>query len=738
MRLTRYALALSIALVVAGAPAASASAPDPGRQVLPAGDGWASSGTGTTGGSAATAGHVHTARNRAELVAALADTAPKIVYVEGVIDANTDAAGKSLSCADYATDGYTLDAYLAAYDPAVWGRDLEPSGPLEDARAASARKQTATIGLPVTANTTIIGRGRGAGITGGSLRIHGVDNVIVRNLTFGDTRDCFPQWDPNDNSPGEAPGNWNSLYDSVSLQGATHVWVEGSTFTDQPNPDSAAPVYFDRPYQAHDGQLDITNGSDLVTASHNLFSDHDKTMLIGSSNSSTLDPGKLRVSVHHNVFRGTQERSPRVRFGQVHVYDNLYEPRADLVYNWGVGVSSRIYAENNYFRLRDGVKTELAVYNWGGTAITERGTLVDGRPTSLLAAFNAANPTKVLGDDVGWTPTLNRGLEPAHRIARLKAGAPAAPKRIHVEGVGTYATVQSAINAAPAGGTVTLQKGVYHEVITVPASKTGLVLRGATGVAADVVIDYDNASGTKKPDGTTYGTTGSATATIAANDFTARDLTFRNSFSRSAHPEITSTQAVAMKATGDRMLFDRVAFVGHQDTLYADSAAATTRARQYYRNCSISGDVDFMFGRATAVFDHATITALDRGGNPNGYLTAASTKRDNPFGFLIINSTVVSPAKAATYYLGRPWHPSNDPDSIAQVVFRETALPAAIKSTPWTDMSGFSWKDARFAEYHNTGAGSGTGTDRPQLSAADAAKYTVKAYLAGSDGWNPA
>jgi pectin methylesterase-like acyl-CoA thioesterase len=99
---------------------------------------------------------------------------------------------------------------------------------------------------------------------------------------------------------------------------------------------------------------------------------------------------------------------------------------------------------------------------------------------------------------------------------------------------------------------------------------------------------------------------------------------------------------------------------------------------------------------------------------------------------------VVSKAKAGTYFLGRPWHPGGDPDAIAQVVVRNTVLPAAVKSTPWTDMSGFSWRDARFAEFRNTGPGAGTGTDRPQLSTADAAKSTVRAYLAGTDGWNPA
>lgn len=725
MRIISTALVLSCALgVIAAAPAHAGH--DLGRQVLQPGDGWASSGTGTTGGSAATTEHV--VRTAAELRAALAAPAPRLIKVRGVIDVRAD-------CATYATDGYTLAGYLAAYDPAVWGRDTEPSGPLEDARAASAARQAAAISFTVGSDTTIVGDGRGAGITGASLRVHGAQNVIIRNLTFRDTRDCFPQWDPTDG----ATGNWNSAYDAVSLQRATNVWVDHNTFTDHPYPDSAAPSYFDRPFQQHDGSLDMTSGTDLVTASYNLFEDHGKTMLIGSSNTSTTDPGKLRVSVHHNVFRNVEERLPRVRFGQVHVYNNLYEPGPSFVYAWGVGVKSALYVENNYVKLADGGAVEDLIYNWGGTAITEVGTLVDGRPVDALDAFNAANPTAQLAGDAGWTPQFTRGLEPASRVKNLKAGAQQR-ERYHVAKGTDFDTVQAAIDAAPPGTTVTIGKGVYREVVRVPASKRDLTLKGSTGTARDVVIDYDNANGTRKPDGTTYGTSGSATATIEADGFTARDLTFSNSFDRAAHPEITNTQAVAVKATGDRQYYDRVRFLGHQDTLYADTRAVGTRARQYYRGGEIVGDVDFIFGRATAVFDQVTIRALDRGGDhpgggTAGYITAASTRRDNPHGFLIMNSTVVSDAPAGTYYLGRPWHPGGDPDAIASVVVRDTKLPAAVKTAPWTDMSGFSWRDARFAEYRNSGPGATPGADRPQLTADQAAQHTRRAYLGD---WNPA
>ncbi|MFD8498778.1 polysaccharide lyase family 1 protein [Amycolatopsis sp. NPDC059657] len=391
---------------------------DRSREVLPTGDGWASSGTGTTGGAAAPADHVHPVRTRAELVAALAAPAPRIIRVEGMIDVNTDDGGKPLTCAEYATGGYTQQDYLAAYDPAVWGWERDPQGSVEDARVASSRKQAAVVGLTVRADTTIIGAGRGAGVTGGSLRIHGARNVIVRDLTFRDTRDCFSRWNPGDNTPGETPGNWNAAYDSVSVQRSENVWIDHNTFTDEPNIDSAQPVHFGRPYLTHDGQLDITSGADLVTVSRNVFTEHGKVMLIGSSNTSTTDTGKLRVSVHHNVFRDVRERAPRVRFGQVHVYNNLYE--GDPVFSWGVGVTSQVYAENNYIR---SIAPEKVIYNWGGTAITDTGNLVDGRPVSLVKAFNTAHPDQPLGTDAGWTPTLNRGLDPARRVARLEAGA---------------------------------------------------------------------------------------------------------------------------------------------------------------------------------------------------------------------------------------------------------------------------------------------------------------------------
>ncbi|MEV4490705.1 polysaccharide lyase family 1 protein [Micromonospora coxensis] len=386
------------------------------RQTLPAGDGWAADGAGTTGGAAAGDDRVHLVRTRAELVRALGgdnatnktDATPKVIVVDGVVDGFEADDGTLRSCADLADPAYSLQEYLATYDPAVWGR-VAPSGAPEAARVRSVANQTRQTQINVGPNTTIVGL-HGATLTGLTLMIDGASNVIVRNLTFDDARDCFPAWSPTD---GDA-GNWNSQYDQISVRRSEHVWIDHNTFTDGDNPDSAQPTYFGRPYQVHDGSLDVTHTASLVTASWNRFTGRDKLMLIGSSNTVGPDVGRLKVTLHHNLFDRVLQRLPRVRFGQVDVYNNWYrlaDPGFD--YAIGVGVQSAVHAENNYFSLGAGIAAEDLLHDWGGTAITTRGNWVraDGdrpRPVDLVATYNAAHDPD-LGVDAGWTPTLRAG-----------------------------------------------------------------------------------------------------------------------------------------------------------------------------------------------------------------------------------------------------------------------------------------------------------------------------------------
>ncbi|MFJ7042074.1 polysaccharide lyase family 1 protein [Streptomyces sp. NPDC101112] len=414
----RRALVVTAAAVAAGVGAgvlvmnAGASPADLYHQVLPAKDGWAASGAGTTGGTKADAAHTFTVSTRAQLVKALGaqtDTTPRIIKIKGTIDANTDGAGKKLTCADYASGtGYSLSAYLKAFDPSTYGKKA-PSGTQETARKAAAEKQKKNIVFRVPSNTTLVGvPGTKAGITGGSLQVQNVKNVIVRNLTFAATEDCFPQWDPTDGSSGE----WNSNYDSVTLRGATNVWADHNTFTDSPTFDKSLKTYFGRKYQIHDGALDITNGSDLVTVERNLFSHHDKTMLIGSSD--TDSKGKLRVTVHHNVWKGVVQRAPLARIGQIHLYNNVYDTTTLNGYEPKYSIDSRakaqVVAERNVWRTPAGAKPAKLLSGDGTGSLAGTGNVVNGTATDLVAAYNAAN-SKKLKTTVNWTPTLTAGLE---------------------------------------------------------------------------------------------------------------------------------------------------------------------------------------------------------------------------------------------------------------------------------------------------------------------------------------
>jgi pectate lyase len=284
------------------------------------------------------------------------------------------------------------------------------------------------VRIRIGSNTTIVGVGKGAVIKGAWLDIRDADNIIIRNITFRDTFDCFPQWNPTDG----AQGNWNSLYDAVSLRNTTHVWVDHNDFADDETADEGLPVYFGRLFQVHDGHLDITNASDLVTVSWNRFTSHDKVMLIGSSDTGTTaagDRGKLRVTIHHNLFGDVGQRAPRVRFGRVHVYNNLYEIKKvpDYVYSWGVGIESQIYAEENLFLVDQTITPDRGISRFSGTAIHETGTLFGGPAdknlTDVRGAWNEANDPD-LGGDVGWTPAFFLPLDAARRVLpAVRSGA---------------------------------------------------------------------------------------------------------------------------------------------------------------------------------------------------------------------------------------------------------------------------------------------------------------------------
>ncbi|MFI1726978.1 pectinesterase family protein [Streptomyces sp. NPDC020489] len=328
-------------------------------------------------------------------------------------------------------------------------------------------------------------------------------------------------------------------------------------------------------------------------------------------------------------------------------------------------------------------------------------------------------------------------------------GSPAArltPTTLYVDtrGRGDFTSVQAAVSTVTgAGYTLVIAPGEYRETVAVPAMATELTWIGASEDPRDVVVVYDNAAGTPKPDGSgTYGTTGSATTLIRPDGFTARWITFANDWLRADHPGVSGTQAVAVKVLGDRSAFHHCRFLGHQDTLYADSSALTVFARQYFAHCYVVGDVDFVFGRGTAVFEHChfrTLTRTDLSSAPYGFVFAPSTAGANPLGYLVTRSRISSEAPDSYYKLARPWVPSSDPTARPSLVVRQTHLGAGIDAVaPYANMSdSFPWQNQRFAEYRNTGPGARITVpeNRPQLTSAEVESATPAAYLGDWKPW---
>ncbi|ADQ05621.1 Pectinesterase [Caldicellulosiruptor owensensis OL] len=308
-----------------------------------------------------------------------------------------------------------------------------------------------------------------------------------------------------------------------------------------------------------------------------------------------------------------------------------------------------------------------------------------------------------------------------------------------VNGVKIFKTVQAAVNSVPSNNTkrviIFIKSGRYYEKITINSPNISLIGEDPF----TTILTYDVAAGTPKPDGSgTYGTSGSASVTInsGAINFTAENITFENAFDE--NQPISSKQAVAVRSLADKMVFKNCRFIGNQDTLYADAG------RQYFKNCYIEGDVDFIFGAAQAVFENSTIFSVDRPGiTPKGYITAASTRKSDNFGFLFVNCKFLSNVTVAnSVYLGRPWHPSADLNRWVNVVIRESYLGDHINDYGWTSMSStdssgntiwFYPQNERFYEYKNYGPGAKINEYRPQLDDVMAQVYTKQNVL---DGWD--
>jgi len=324
-------------------------------------------------------------------------------------------------------------------------------------------------------------------------------------------------------------------------------------------------------------------------------------------------------------------------------------------------------------------------------------------------------------------------------VTLLCASAFAAPPKKTVtvaeDGSGDFKDVQSAVDSAPAGNLVIrIKPGVYHQLLRISAP--GVELRGLGAKPEDVVLTFGNSHAMAG------GTTASASTTISGDDFLAENLTFDNSFSRDQPDAHGDTQAVALLTLGDRQVYRHIRLIGAQDTLYANSktchsteeiaaAQPCQAARQYFSDCYIEGHVDFIFGDAKAVFTNCEIHAI-----PHPVVTLTAQSRVYPAedsGYLFLHCKVTGDPAATNILLGRPWR------AYSTVYFVDTDFKAKLNPAGWQEWDG-KLKTTTYAEFGSHGQ-SGDVTQRVAsthvLTAPEAQKLTLKAWIAGTDGWDP-
>lgn len=313
------------------------------------------------------------------------------------------------------------------------------------------------------------------------------------------------------------------------------------------------------------------------------------------------------------------------------------------------------------------------------------------------------------------------------------------------DGTGDFLTIGEAVKAAEDSGirpvSIYIKKGIYREHLEI--SCPYLTLEGES--AKETVITGSLFAKMVMEDGLRRGTFRSYTVLIDTHDFTARNLTFENSAGRG---ELVG-QAPALYVDGDRICFDHCRILASQDTLFTGPLppkeieengfvgpkqyAPRINGRHYYKDCFIRGDIDFIFGSATAYFENCDLFSQEIGREVNGYVTAASTPEEQKYGYVFEHCHFVGNCPPNSVYLGRPWR------NFARVVLLNCRLEEHIRREGWHDWGKRESHDTLyFAEYNSTGPGA-VMDSRPEwvdiLTGAKAMDYGREKVLGGEDGW---
>ena len=281
------------------------------------------------------------------------------------------------------------------------------------------------------------------------------------------------------------------------------------------------------------------------------------------------------------------------------------------------------------------------------------------------------------------------------------------------DGTGEFRNIDDAIEVCRAfmdyHKVIFVKKGIYKEKLIIPSWLTNIEICGED--AEQTVITWDdhaNIRTQERPKG--MGTFRTYTLKIEGSDITLKNITIENNSARLG-------QAVALHTEGYRLVFVNCRFLGHQDTVYTGVGGS----RQLFRNCYIEGTTDFIFGPGTAWFEDCEIRS-----KANSYITAASTPKDQPYGYVFNRCRLTADEGIDKVYLGRPWR------DYGYTLFMNCDLGSHIRPEGWHHWQKNREQTARYLECGNTGTGADTtgrvGWSR-QLDKKEAKKITMEEVL---------
>ncbi|XP_073146712.1 pectinesterase-like [Henckelia pumila] len=259
------------------------------------------------------------------------------------------------------------------------------------------------------------------------------------------------------------------------------------------------------------------------------------------------------------------------------------------------------------------------------------------------------------------------------------------------DGSGKYTTINEALGDVPKNSdkrfVLYIKEGVYVEQVKINSSMANLMIIGDGPLKTKITGNLNFIDGTS-----TYHT---ATVVVQGDGFIAKDVGFENSAGPEKH------QAVALRVSADKVIFYKCQMDGYQDTLYAHTY------RQFYRDCVISGTIDFIFGDSAAVFQGCTLLVRKPLDNQQNIVTAQGRKDlRQPTGLVLQNCSFV--ADAAYYplrhklksYLGRPWK------EYSRTIIMESFLDDLIQPEGWLPWNeDFALKTLFYTEFNNRGPG---------------------------------